>query len=165
MWDCNLSILLGIQVQNFKSSLFIHPSPTDFSMHKCLIHTNIKCVRLSSHVTVLGKFLFFPSALEFGKCWLNTKDFYLLDWYRKYLLYLRIQEVLQDFRYPNVFISVGASEAVVMGNSKNERPRKKPQNATTLQTKIVQKIFLLKNCCLCHNDECYRFIPVFSLCR
>lgn len=40
-------------------------------------------------------------------------------------------------------------------------PRKKQQNTTPLQTKIVQKVFLLKNCCLCHNDECYQFIPVF----
>lgn len=37
---------------------------------------------------------------------------------------LSIQEVLKGFRYPNAFLNVGVSEAMVMGSSK-KRPTKK----------------------------------------
>lgn len=39
---------------------------------------------------------------------------------------LRIQEVSKVFRYPNMFLSVGASEAMVMGSSKKDPQKTKP---------------------------------------
>jgi len=69
---------------------------------------------------------------------------------------------IKGLQVTNAFLSVGASEAIGMGHSKKNHT-KTYETRKPLQTKIDQELFLLKNWCLCHSDECYQLIPFFTV--
>ena len=80
----------------------------------------------------------------------------MLDWYGKYLLGSEDTGSIEGLQVPKCIFKCRS----IRGSSK-KRPTKNHKTQPSLQTKKGQKLFLLKNCCLCHNNECYQLIPFF----